>query len=242
VRALSTATLVELAPGQTLSSVGMRKQQTSVGALVCSRLRDQLRTDACVFNAGGIRGSRDYAGKFTYGDLENEVPFDNEVVTVAMPGSVLEAAIVGSRTKEHGGYLQVDDAVIVDGNHVTSVANAPFDPARKYSVALVRELCFGLDHNDALIAYAQNHPEEIPHAGGLHTPKELLVRSFALSLWKQLGGFAAIDANNDGKISREEIVAALVREHHDAPDLVGDLVANALDVDHDGHVTPDECS
>src|SRR5580765_8038658 len=111
-------------PTSARSSVGMRKQQTSVGELVCSRIRDQLRTDACVFNAGGIRGSRDYQGKFTYGDLENEVPFDNEVVTVVMPGSVLEAAIVGSRTKEHGGYLQVDDAIVLDsdGTHVTFVA------------------------------------------------------------------------------------------------------------------------
>ena len=62
-------------------------------------LRDMaaLGAEACLFNGGGIRASRDYRERFTYGDLEAEVPFDNEMVIVRMPGRVVRAAVTASR-------------------------------------------------------------------------------------------------------------------------------------------------
>lgn len=243
VRALTRATLLDLAPGEVLSSVGARAKQTSVGTLVCSRIRDMLQADACVFNAGGIRGARDYRDRFTYGDLEAEVPFDNEVVIVAMPGRVLEQAIVTSRAaapSEHGGFLQVDDRVRLDGPALAEVAGASFSPDRTYRVALVRELCFGLDRIEPLVAFAKAHPEAVPPPGDARTPKELLVRSFAIALWRQLGGFVALDVDRDGKVTTEEVAAALVREHRDASPMVAELVVHALDGDHDGSLSPIE--
>ncbi len=55
VHELETSTLFTLAPGQTLSSVGTRRQQTTLGSLVCSIIRDTLLADAALFNGGGIR-------------------------------------------------------------------------------------------------------------------------------------------------------------------------------------------
>ena len=244
VAALATATLLDIPPGQALSSVGARARQTSIGALVCSRIRDVLGADACVFNAGGIRAARDYTAGFTYGDLEAEVPFDNEVVVLAMPGRVLADAIASSRAAapaERGGFLQVDDQIVVDaGNRVTAIAGAPFDPDRAYRVALVRELCFGLDRIEPLVAFARAHPDAIPPAGGARTPKELLVRSFALALWRELGGFAALDADGDGRVVTAEVAAALARAHPGVSPLVAELVVRALDENHDGSVSPDE--
>jgi 2',3'-cyclic-nucleotide 2'-phosphodiesterase (5'-nucleotidase family) len=246
VRALATATLLEIAPGATLSSIGARARQTSVGELVCSRIRDALAAEACIFNAGGIRASRAYRDRFTFGDLEAEVPFDNAIVVVALPGSVLAEAIVSSRAdapREHGAFLQVDDAIHCDpvSGAVTHVAGAPLDPARAYRVALVRELCFGLDHIAPLSAFAAAHPEAVPPAGGFRTPKELLVRSFAVSLWNQLGGFAALDTNHDGRVDPAEVAAALSqRRHGEASERVGELIVHALDADNDDAVSADE--
>jgi 2',3'-cyclic-nucleotide 2'-phosphodiesterase (5'-nucleotidase family) len=246
VRSLSTATLLELAPGEQLSSVGVRARQTSVGTLVCSRLREVLGAEACVFNAGGIRGARDYRDRFTFGDLEAEVPFDNELVVIEVPGNVLEDAITSSRADaphERGGFLQVDNRIHCDPvtNRLAAVADAPFDAARRYRVALVRELCFGLDHVTPLIAYATAHPGAVPLPGGARTPKELLVRSFAMSLWNQLGGFEALDTNHDGRVDTAEVASALSRERHGQPVVrVAELVVHALDSDHDEAVSPDE--
>ena len=245
VRALATATLVELAPGETLSSVGMRVRQTSVGELVCTRLRDALEADACVFNAGGIRAARDYRERFTYGDLEAEVPFDNEVVVISIPGSVLRDSIAASRAlapQEHGGFLQVDDGIGIDASGaVTRVARAPIDPERIYRVATIRDLCFGLDHIDPLVAYVRAVPTAVPPAGGFRTPLELLVRAFAMSLWNQLGGFAALDADHDGRVSPREVTAAIgAARHGDTSELLGEMVVHAFDVDRDDAVEPGE--
>jgi 2',3'-cyclic-nucleotide 2'-phosphodiesterase (5'-nucleotidase family) len=245
VRALATATLVEVGANTALSSVGMRVRQTSVGELVCTRLRDVLDADACVFNAGGIRAARDYPERFTYGDLEAEVPFDNEVVVIALPGSVLRDAIVSSRARaplEDGGFLQVDDGIRFDATGaITHVAHAPFDPARLYRVATIRDLCFGLDHIEPLIAYTRAVPTAVPPPGGFRTPRELLVRAFAMSLWDQLGGFAALDANHDGRVSPGEVTAALgVARHGDTSELLGEMVVHAFDVDRDDAVEPGE--
>lgn len=240
LRALSTATLLKIAPGTLLSSVGVRRKQTTFGELVCSRMRDVLAADACIFNAGGIRASREYRDQLTFADVEAELPFDNEVVVVSMPGRVLASAIEGSRGREHGGFLQVDDHVRVEGGMVTAVANQPLDADRIYRVALVRELCFGLDRNDALLAFATAHPEQIPEVGAMRTPKELLVRSFALSIWKQIGGFAALDANGDGQIVPAEVAAALARADHEGSSLVADIIIGALDTNRDGVVCQGE--
>src|SRR6185437_10689107 len=112
VKALACATLLHVQPGQHLSSVGARAKQTTMGTLLTSHLRDTMGAEACVLNGGGVRGARDYDVHFTYGDLEQEVPFENEVVVASIPGAVLREAIAASRAHapaESGGYLQVDD-------------------------------------------------------------------------------------------------------------------------------------
>ena len=99
VRELASATLFYVGPGEQLSSKGTRTKQTTLGTLICSRLRDCLGAEACLFNGGGIRAARDYPERFTYGDVEAEVPFDNEVVVVSMPGRVIRDAVAASRSK-----------------------------------------------------------------------------------------------------------------------------------------------
>jgi 2',3'-cyclic-nucleotide 2'-phosphodiesterase (5'-nucleotidase family) len=63
--------------------------------MFASGVRAALGVDACMINGGGIRGDRDYEGVFTYGDLEAELPFANEVVVASMPGRVVRDAALG---------------------------------------------------------------------------------------------------------------------------------------------------
>jgi 2',3'-cyclic-nucleotide 2'-phosphodiesterase (5'-nucleotidase family) len=232
VHDLETATLMTLPPNETLSSVGTRATQTSLGALVCSLVRDALDAEACIFNGGGIRGAREYRDRFTYGDLKHEVPFDNEVVVASLPGRVLRDAIVHSRAKapaESGGFLQVDDRVVANGD-VIAIAGTPLDEERTYEVALVREMLLGMDHNAPLEAFAKARPELVPPAGSGRDVKLVLVEAFALALWRKLGGFDAVDTNKDGRISVTEIAEAITRTTAEpASPITADLVKSAID-------------
>jgi 2',3'-cyclic-nucleotide 2'-phosphodiesterase (5'-nucleotidase family) len=234
VHALEGAALLALPPGQHLSSIGTRAGQTTMGTLVCSRLRDAVCADACVFNGGGIRGSREYTGKLTYGDIKSEMPFDNEVVVVRLPGRVVAEAVAASRARapaESGGFLQVDDGTVVaEDNRVTHLAGAPLDEERDYRVAVVRELLLGMDHIEPFVRYARAHPERVPAVGSGREAKLMLVDAFSLSLWRSLGGFDAVDANGDGVVTMEEIAAALARAQAlPASPITAELVLRAVE-------------
>lgn len=237
VRELATATLLRL-HGEQLSSVGTRSRQTSFGTLICSRLRDALHAEACLFNGGGIRGSRTYTERLTYGDVEAEVPFDNEVVVVTMKGRVVYEAVAASRAKtpvESGGFLQVDDRMVVEGATVVAIDGAPIELDRDYKVALVHELLLGLDNIDPLVRWAKENPALVPPAGSGREPKMLLVQSFAIAIWRELGGFDAVDTDKDDRITAADVAAAVVRLHpSQAPSpVLADLVVRAVDLDAD---------
>jgi len=243
VRALEAATLFKVAPGEELSSIGARARQTSVGRLFCSRLRDALGADGCVLNGGGIRAARAYPRHFTYGDLEAELPFDNEMVVASLPGSLLREAVAASRAHapaESGGFLQVDSRMTVEepGHVLTAVAGAPLVEDRVYRIAVMRELFHGMDHIEPLVRFAAEGPARIPPAGSGREIKEVLVQALCLSLWRNLGSFDAIDADHDGSISPGELAAAVTRfTAEPASDITVELVLKTVDRDHDHRIS-----
>ncbi len=245
VYALHTAVLHRLDPGQSLSSVGTRVRQTSVGSMVATRARQALRADVCVINGGGIRAGATYTTVFTYGDLETELPFANEVVTVLMPGAVLQEAVRASRShspRPAPGFLQVDDGVTVgDDGALVRVAGQPFDPARTYAVATVRVLFDGMDGITPLVEFARSHPERIPPRDTGRELKLLVVDAFSRSLWAQLGPFASIDHNGDARVCVDELRRA-VAEATQAPaqPLLVEGLLRALDADGDGFISQAE--
>jgi len=246
VHALEEATLMTLAPGEKVSSIGGRASPTSLATLLCTRLRDALCAEACLFNGGGIRASREYTERFTYGDLKAEVPFDNEMVVVAMPGRVVREAVAASRATapaESGSYLQTDDGVVVEepAHRVVALRGAPLDEARDYRVAIVRNLLEGMDHIEPLVRFAKEYPERLPEVGTGRDVKVVLVEAFARALWHGLGGFDAVDADHDGKVTPDEIALAVSRISHSQPSPVAaGLLLNAIDVKHQGAITRDE--
>ena len=246
VKELEAATLLPLAENVVLSSIGSRLHQTSVGTLLCSRIRDALSAEGCLLNGGGVRGNREYRGAFTYGNLKAELPFDNEVVVVELSGSALQEAIVFSRSQapvESGGYLQVDDRIEAseDQKRIISVAGQPFDPDRLYKIAIMRNLMIGMDHIDPLVDYAKNHPTRLPPEGSGRDIKMVLVDAFSVSLWQQLGQFAGIDSDGDGSVSASELAHAVSRvTAQPASPITVDLVMKAVDQNHDGVISEDE--
>lgn len=215
VRDLARAALLRIPAGESLTSIGSRARQVSLGTLITTSLRDVTGAECCVFNGGGIRGARAYERHFTYADLETELPFDNEIVVVRIPGRVLADAIAGSRARapaESGGFLQVDDGVVVDAAHqVLAVAGQALDEAREYRVALVRNILLGMDHNAALVAFAEAHPERVPHEDAGREVKPLVVEAFGLRLARELGGVDRVDTDGDGVLTVAEIAAAIAR-------------------------------
>ncbi len=246
VHELESATLLRMAPGERLSSVGSRARQTSMGTLVCSLVRDELGAEACLLNGGGIRASRDYEGRLAYGDIKAELPFDNEMVIVLLPGRVLRDAVAMSRAQapvEHGGFLQVDDRLLVHepGSVVSSVAGAPVVLDRAYRVAVVRALLTGMDHVAPLADFGAQHAEEIPPATTGRELKEVLVEALAFALWRRLGGFDALDADRDGTVTEADVAAALARVLGEpASPVTVTLVMNAVDRNHDQRISRDE--
>lgn len=244
VRALEEATLLSF-PGETLTSIGTRARQTSMGTLVASRVRDAFGAEGGFINGGGIRGAREHHGALTYGALEAEIPFDNEVVIARLPGRVIADAIAYSRRhapRESGGFLQVDDGMTVTEGHVlTHVAGAPLDPERDYAIALVREMLCGLDGIEPLVRFGSSHPERVPPPDTGRGLRMSMVHAFSVNLWKQLGGFDAVDANGDGVVTKEEVEAKLAEKTNvGRPDVVAGLVVRALDVHPDEVITRDE--
>jgi hypothetical protein len=197
----------------------------------------------CVFNNNGLRGNRDYAEHFTYGDLAAEVPFDNEIVVVPMPGRVLADAIAASRAKapaESGGFLQVDDRVVVaePAHGLTQVAGALFDPKRVYRVALVRNLFDGMDHVQPLVDFAHAQGESLPKPTIGRGPRLVLVESFCRELFRKLGDFDAIDLNHDGFLDAAEMAAAIERVTREpASKVTIDLILRTLGAE-DGAALP----
>jgi 2',3'-cyclic-nucleotide 2'-phosphodiesterase (5'-nucleotidase family) len=249
VAALEAATLMTVPSTTELSSVGSRARQTSLGTLVASLLRDALGADAAIVNGGGLRGSRAYTKRFTYGDLRAEVPFENEAVVAELPGHVLADAVATSRAKaplESGGFLQVDDAMIVDDEHghaLTHVAGAPLDPARGYRVALVRNLFEGMDHVGPLVAFAKAQPADIPRVGSGREVKLVLLDAFSRALLRKLGPFELIDTNHDGALDPDEIAAAVARVTSEpASKLTVDLLMKACDRDQNARISREEAN
>ncbi|AGP42020.1 5'-nucleotidase C-terminal domain-containing protein [Sorangium cellulosum] len=245
VRDLDAATLLRLPPGSAVSSIGARTRQTSLGTLLCSRMRDALQADGCLFNGGGIRGGREYRERFTYGDLKAEVPFSNEVAVVRLPGRVAREAVAASRSRapaQHAGFLQIDDRMAIDDRGVlTAIGGLPLVDDRAYRIALPRALLGGMDDIAPLVRFAEAHPEEVPPADTGRDPKLVLVESFAVELWRQLGPFDAIDADRDGRVSADELRAAVSRATAETPsEVVVGALLKVLDRDGDRLVTRGE--
>jgi EF-hand domain pair len=123
------------------------------------------------------------------------------------------------------------------GDRLIAVDGRPFDEARDYRVALVRNLFLGMDHIEPLVRFAQRSPSRIPPAGSGRDVKMVLVDAFCRALWEALGTFDAIDEDHDGAIDAQEIAHAIARATTEpASPITVELLLKALDRDHDHRI------
>uniref|UniRef100_A0A7S0W998 EF-hand domain-containing protein n=1 Tax=Hemiselmis tepida TaxID=464990 RepID=A0A7S0W998_9CRYP len=211
VEEMEAAFLCKVPPDlRPLTSIGMRRQQTTVGTLVCTFLKDGLGCDCALIDAGCIRRNASYPAdveNFTYGDLKKEVPFDSEVCVVPIRGSVVAEAVRQSRglaaldpPQDHGGYLQADRGIVWDEEtrQVTHIAGAPVDLDKEYRVAVLAVTLNGMNRNQPLIDWANDNGDKIPPEE-MHRPaKEVIVSYSSALIWAYLGEHEQAERGKNG--------------------------------------------
>ena len=163
-----------------------------LGFLMADAFRVELDADCAIQNTGGVRGSLT-PGEITERDLLQIAPFGNDMVTMRVRGSLLEALLEDKLRGRAGGLfvsgirLKYDPAR-PDGDRIVDleIAGAPVDTARVYTLAVTNYLAEG---NSGMERLQRVPADEISPAG--FTDREILGRYI-----RRLG---VIRMKNDGR-------------------------------------------
>jgi 5'-nucleotidase / UDP-sugar diphosphatase len=141
----------------------VRTSEAAIGNLIADASRAAVGADIAITNGGGIRGNKEYAAgsKITRGDVLTELPFGNKNVKVEITGKAIRAALengvsqvekVAGRFPQVSGLSFVYDPSKPPGERIVSVsiASAPLDPAKTYTLATNDFLLGGGDGYAAL--------------------------------------------------------------------------------------------
>jgi hypothetical protein len=110
-----------------------------------------------------------------------------------------------------------------------------------YRIATILGLLGGMNAIEPLIAHTREHPDTVPPRDSGREIKVILVDAFATELWRQLGTFEDIDANQDGVVSPEELKSAIAKATSEMPsEIVVSDVLRMVDADGDGTITREE--
>lgn len=249
------------------STKGNRFHATSASTILCSIIRRGLNADCCVINAGGIRGDTDYdvrvnsngdGGWFTFADLKTELPFQDCIGIISVPGRVLLESINFSRRASHrvpaeedSGFIHHCDKVLYkddceEGGQIMNLGGELFNPERIYNVAIPMALVNGLDNNIPLVSWAKERGFHASEEAG-EPIKTIFVEVFALSFWSRMGSFAEMDEDGDGFVNKDDILRAIAKKlelnhNNDASylNLLADNVMAVADPDKKGSISLDE--
>mmetsp|Transcript_16532 Transcript_16532/g.18700 ORF Transcript_16532/g.18700 Transcript_16532/m.18700 type:complete len:333 (+) Transcript_16532:1-999(+) len=222
--------------GKYLDAIRTRFKQTSFGGLICDYIKSELGADVALINGSTIKAPYDFStGRVNYSELMTALPFPTKMVSISLPGRVLQSALRYSRQsddfeKEKKGFFQLDsltkvENVSVTGEHldsyeqiylklknegildtIVSVDGKPFDEEKDYLVALPRNLLKGFCAIQPLLKHVNNSEKvQLPEDDSFVPAVQLIVRHCAKQIWNQLGDFDNIDQDGDHKITRDEI-------------------------------------
>jgi 5'-nucleotidase / UDP-sugar diphosphatase len=146
----------------------VRTGEAAIGDLIADAMRVTVKADAAVMNGGGIRSGKVYppGSKITRRDVLAELPFGNRVVTLELTGEQLRQGLEnglsqlprsGGRFPQVSGIKLTADVSRPPGARIVSisVAGAPLDPAKRYTVATNEFLARG---GDGYTSFAQAKP------------------------------------------------------------------------------------
>lgn len=211
-----------------------------------SLLRQGMRCECALLNAGSVRANKDYppGANFTYKDLKAEIPFPTTMIACEIPGHILSDTVCHSRAgarqgEERGGYLHTSRNVVCnDKDEIVSIAGKPLDPDRLYLTAVPYQFFQGIDNHEPLLKWAAEAKPSLNDETSVPA-KQLVVEVCSAQIWLQLGSFDEIDFNQDGVLTRDEIQARV--EHvvgQTVTDLIVDQILAVGDINGDGTVTP----
>ncbi|MEC0233059.1 5'-nucleotidase C-terminal domain-containing protein [Paenibacillus kribbensis] len=178
----------------------VRAGETNLGDLLTDAMRDVSGADVALTNGGGIRASIK-AGTVTKGDIITVLPFGNQIVTLKVKGTDIQAALengTASYPEPSGGFPQVSgisfkiDTSAAKGSRVHSVliGGKALDPEATYTLATNDFTAVGGDQYTMFAKY--------PQAGMFGSLDEALIR------YMQKIGSASLQAQADGRIQESK--------------------------------------
>lgn len=212
-------------------------------------IRMGMRAHCAIMNAGSIRASTDYDpdGYFTWSDLKAELPFSTGMVSVMIPGSVLEETVAHSRQWARqsppiakGGYLQTCNNVQFNDETqcIETIGREPFDPDRLYLTTLPLQFFRGIDNQVPLLQWAKEQGLQFSKESAIPA-KMVLVQVFSAMIWLHLGSFQENDSDQDGALKRPEVKNRVTAIYGpEVADLVVDNIMAVADLNGDGTITP----
>lgn len=240
-----------LPPGVTLSSIGSRYRQTTVGGILCMAIKEELEVDVAIINGATIKGNDEYSNSsISYAQLKKELPFPTKMVVVPMRRWQLHDAIHFSRTQppsddpqlERKGYLQVDLEFDRLGFHTGGQDD-------DLMVALPRNLMNGFCNIVPLMELGQGLKEQgyFPGEDDFIPAMNLVIRHFSKERWYEIVSdrlsFNELDRDSKGFLTREDVRSMLTKAtgHRPADFVVDDMIA-AIDADDNGVIDQGEFS
>jgi 5'-nucleotidase len=228
-----------LPPGVPLSSERTRYQQTTVGGLFCTAIKEELECDVAILNGAPIKGERTYPNaSMSYAELKDELPFPCKLVVVPMKRWELHDAIHYSRTcpTEPGqapglphvmrrGYLQVD----IEFDRIGFHTGAQDDDLM---VALPRNLMKGFCNIQPLIDVGKRLKAQgkFPSDDDYIPAINVIIRHFCKERWYEIVhenlSFGDLDKGHKGYLSREDVKRMLRKAlgHEPADFVVGECL------------------
>jgi 5'-nucleotidase len=126
-----------------------RNALSPFGAAAATSMREVLKTDFALMNAGALRVDLP-AGELTYGQLYEAIPFDDDLAVIRIGGTDLEV-LLRLLARGNKGFPQTS-GLRFDGREVRGCDGAPLDPARTYTLGTNEFLAVGGDGVGPILA------------------------------------------------------------------------------------------
>ena len=135
---------------QPLSSLGGRSQQTPLGRMATSLMRNYTRSHVAILRSGALRKALPQ-GPITEWDLIDAVPDPSDLVVITMTGAEIEALMAKSLKKVgEDGYLQFSGVTVDPFGLDNRIGGLQIAQNREYTVTLSDFLAQGGDGYDEL--------------------------------------------------------------------------------------------
>lgn len=128
----------------------VRNQATLLTVLIAdAMLKASEGADLAIYNSGSIRIDDVLPpGPITQYDVIRILPFGGQILTVEMPGELLQRVLTqGQQNRGSGGYLQTANVQWDDATGQWQIQGQPLDPAQTYRVAINDFLISGRETN-----------------------------------------------------------------------------------------------